>query len=545
MTKFLTLFTLVIFVLVNKTASAQCDVPINQSQVYLVSNAESKFEWGAVATATSYRFQLKFPWDDWAEIDVIVPATTYSLIGLAHSFPFEWRVSAICGNVESAFSPTQSYTVPCPIPTGLNATNITVNSAVLNWTPFQGYNTYTAGFVLGYRIANSNAPWISLGSTSLFTKNISGLQSNTTYEWCVNTSCTYFNSSPVISTFTTSSGCGLPVNLRISSTTSVQNRVIWDAVNGALSYTVQYKKNSQTNWTSANSSFNNLLITGLDPETLYDWKVQANCSNGSGVFSTPSQFHTYSLICNSYGVNTNEWIDLFSLGTISRASGKDVGGYLNSNQSTDLVIGSSVNSGQLSAGFIPGFTYGERFVIYIDFNRNGNFADPGELVLSPLSTNNGGTYNFSISIPSTVTPGPTKLKVVMRRGGGTYTPCAQGVRGEVEDYLVNIVTSSNMISDDGNVQAMEYELETRSRQIDQKDISISPNPSNGIFNISLDQKLKVNNYKVLNALNGILFSANLNASGFELDLSPYANGIYHLLLTDINGKSSIVRLIKM
>lgn len=110
--------------------------------------------------------------------------------------------------------------------------------------------------------------------------------------------------------------------------------------------------------------------------------------------------------------------------------------------STELLIGSVNNAGQISAGF-PGTIRNQRYSVYIDFNRNGSFADAGERLINSGTLNNAGIKNFTINIPATATAGPTRMRVIMRRSSGTITPCITGYLGETEDYNVTLLTSGN------------------------------------------------------------------------------------------------------
>ncbi len=82
--------------------------------------------------------------------------------------------------------------------------------------------------------------------------------------------------------------------------------------------------------------------------------------------------------------------------------------------------------------------------IWIDFNQNGSFTDPGEEVVYQ----GGFTYSPSgyilsglLSIPSTATLGTTRMRVSLIEGGSTSsTPCGTYGYGETEDYLVDIYT---------------------------------------------------------------------------------------------------------
>ena len=83
--------------------------------------------------------------------------------------------------------------------------------------------------------------------------------------------------------------------------------------------------------------------------------------------------------------------------------------------------------------------------VWIDFNQNESFADPGELVVAAVYTNgiNGTTANpviQNINIPSGAATGNTRMRVSMKRTEAAG-PCELFEFGEVEDYSVNIINS--------------------------------------------------------------------------------------------------------
>lgn len=534
------LFTIFIsFVLLSaNTANAQCDPPTGLAASY--NNNVSSFTWDALPGDVSYTFQLKFQWDTWDNppLEEILSANSFSLTGLFQTAPLEWRVSKNCGSIESPFSTAQAYATPCPQPVGLFTTGITGTAATLNWVAAAGYNTYTSDFVASYRLANTNNSWTSLGHTSGFSKTVTGLQSNTAYEWCVNQSCIYAVSTPVISQFTTSYiPCDVPTGLAVANATATQALVSWNAVNGGLNYSVQYKPVSSNTWSAAVSTTNpNRLLTGLLPATLYDWRVKANC-NASASNYAAGVFTTYSTTCVSFGINSSEWIDLFTLGGISRSSVAEIGGYYRSALSTNLVIGSNNNAGQISAGYNPGIIFGENYAIYIDFNRNGSFNDAGERVKNPTYINNGGVYNFTINIPNNVTAGPAKMRVILRRSGSNITPCATGFRGETEDYNVNLVVPTL-------ANAMDLGGLEKPEMLGAK-ITASPNPSTGLFNINLPNTMVATTYEVLNAAGMLVQKGNIqNRSFFKIDLTNMPSGLYLLRIKNEQGTQQLHKLQK-
>jgi hypothetical protein len=87
--------------------------------------------------------------------------------------------------------------------------------------------------------------------------------------------------------------CGDATGLTASAIGDNSATVSWNAVSGAISYAVDYKLNSSGTWTGfataqAGTSAN---LTGLTQGSLYDWRVKATCSAGSGNF-TGAQFTT-------------------------------------------------------------------------------------------------------------------------------------------------------------------------------------------------------------------------------------------------------------
>lgn len=82
--------------------------------------------------------------------------------------------------------------------------------------------------------------------------------------------------------------------------------------------------------------------------------------------------------------------------------------------------------------------------IFIDFNQNGVFTDPGETVYtSAAGTAGPHIESGNISVPLTATIGNTKMRVVTVETGTptSITPCGTYTWGETEDYLVNIIAS--------------------------------------------------------------------------------------------------------
>ena len=138
-----------------------------------------------------------------------------------------------------------------------------------------------------------------------------------------------------------------------------------------------------------------------------------------------------------------EYIDYVAIGTISRISGPETGGYFDgSAMSTDLVAGSTYTFSFSHAN--PHGGYVEDWTVYIDWNADGDFDDAGEKALIAV-TYTSVNYNYSITVPATASIGATRMRVSMR----FYNyppPCGTFSQGEVEDYTLNIL-SGNLCSE--------------------------------------------------------------------------------------------------
>lgn len=237
-----------------------------------------------------------------------------------------------------------------------------------------------------------------------------------------------------------SSSCGTPTGLASSSVTSSSATISWTTVSGATSYNVQYQP-SGGSWTTTTSTTNSKSLTGLSSSTTYNYQIQAVCSSGTSAYSSASSFTTLSsggggTYCASNGVSqTYEYIDYVSLGSISRTSGAEAGGYYNGTASSTNVTQGSSYTITVSPGF-SGSTYTEYWAVFCDWNADGDFLDASETAAS-FTTTSSGNKTATISVPSTATTGATRMRVSMKYGAAP-TSCESFAEGEVEDYSLNV-----------------------------------------------------------------------------------------------------------
>jgi len=234
-----------------------------------------------------------------------------------------------------------------------------------------------------------------------------------------------------------------------------------------------------------------------------------NVSAGGGGGGTPPTGY-----CASNGNNTNdEYIQRVQIGSINNASGASSGGYGDfTNLSTNL------NSGSNSITITPlwtGTVYPEGYAVFVDWNRDGDFADAGELAYSRAATT-ATPITGSFSVPAGASAGPTRMRVSMKYNG-IPTACESFTYGEVEDYIVVIPSSAQGFgagNEDGltnNTSSSEFQL--------------YPNPvTRGVLNVALTNE-KATDYIIFNVVGQVVGKGTFTNS---IDVSRLQSGMYML-----------------
>lgn len=134
----------------------------------------------------------------------------------------------------------------------------------------------------------------------------------------------------------------------------------------------------------------------------------------------------------------DDYIDDFSFNTISNqnTTGSNCGSnsYINTGLTTTVTKGSSYTMSMQS-----GPDWGQGFGVWIDYNRNQSFNDPGEFVFASGSATTN-VVTATITIPNTALSGNTRLRVRSNYGATVNgnQSCSPFTYGETEDYTVMI-----------------------------------------------------------------------------------------------------------
>jgi Fibronectin type III domain. len=260
-------------------------VPVGLSTTNITPNS-ALLNWTPVAGATTYTVQFKLSSAGaWTTAGNSTSAS-YSLTGLTANSAYQWQVKTDCSN----YSATAQFTTTtggggggsCAAPNSLTAVSITASGATLVWNQSSGASNYT----VRYKLSTSSA-WLTAGSTSGLTFNLSNLSAASKYDWQVKANCSNWSATSFFTTATGGGGggtCNAPTNLTNSNVGPSYATISWSAVQGATNYSLQIKLANSSNWFSLGSvTVTTVVVSGLQANTNYHWRVKANCSDYSAI----------------------------------------------------------------------------------------------------------------------------------------------------------------------------------------------------------------------------------------------------------------------
>ena len=292
---------------------------------------------------------------------------------------------------------------------------------------------------------------------------------------------------------------------------------------GTVQFTDQ-SQNAQTfAWTfeggtPATSTAKNPLVTYSNSGS---FNVKLTVSNTSGSDNiTYEKFITVGNIQKSYplsvSLNTSsEWINSVSIGNFyNRNSGPSPYSDF-TDQKIRLTEGLSY-----SVTLIPGFSGARNplnWKIWIDFNNDLDFDDPGEEIFA--ANNSRNNTNGKISIPNGAAPILTRMRVAMRFGD---TPLSWGTfaRGEVEDYTVEIATSNYAKNEDQGLSLHEPAFKAY------------PNPARENLFIQLDNWEQPYDVRITDLSGRLVYNQKSSDNIILVDVSGFNKGLYILTVSD-------------
>lgn len=321
----------------------------------------------------------------------------------------------------------------------------------------------------------------------------------------------------------------VPAGLTTSALASTSVTLNWTA-NGATSYNVQYKTAAATTWTATTSTTNSKAITGLVANTSYQFQVAGVCTSTSawsatGTFTTTAT--TTAAYCASKGNSVaDEWIGTVKLmrGTttvFNNVSGKNAG-YGNFT-ATSYAVGKGGAAYTITV--TPAWTstkYAEGIAVWIDYNRDGDFLDAGELVFSRAAST-ATPASGSFTVPTTAGTGTTRMRV-SQKYNGIPTSCETFSYGEVEDYTLNLGGVAFAREDDNSI----------AEQNGVNSYSIYPNPASDVLNVQFDNLSENATVRILSISGAEVYSSKATGKAFGINVGGLSKGLYIISIADEN-----------
>lgn len=480
-----------------------CNVPSGANTINITATSATA-TWNPVSGANSYDVEYKASSSgSWITIAYGTTSTTWGLAAMSPSTTYDWRVRANCSSGVSNYTQSQFTTQglsSCNAPTGVSTLNITTSSAIATWNAVSGANSYNVDYK-----ASSSGQWINIASGITSTSwNLYGMSSSTTYDWRVRANCSSGNSNYTETQFSTLSlsetTCNAPGELFTSNITASTATVNWSAVNGAFSYTVEYKPAFTGSWiTAASATYSTSVnLYSLSGTTTYDWRVKANCTLTESSVYTTAQFSTSGSTpppalpgCpGPYDVSTN--------GTISGAA--------NIPLNTDIM---------------------------------GTVSPRNDIDHYRFAISSGGSVTVSLIVPSNY-----NLEVLNSSGGQMASSQNNGTQSESISLNLSAGTYYAKVFPKGNAYSaascytLKVQTGTAFDFIVKNDFSINlfPNPTEGQLNVwieGMNNKRQIRVYDIL----GKLVMQHLAVNTLtQLNVSKLPAGVYMLNVND--GKQS-------
>ena len=291
---------------------------------------------------------------------------------------------------------------------------------------------------------------------------------------------------------------------------------------------------------TSSAATNNLWSNGASTQSItvtasgsYTVKVtNANGCSATSAATVVTANNCNGAYCSSNGSSKNKgYISNVFLRTIFNTTGYSAGGYGDyTNQSTslnkrfDYVISVTPGYGSL-LNAAPLYTR-----VWIDWNQDGDFNDPGELVFAPA----GSSYFLRIGVinpPNSALNGSTRMRVAVS-ATGVPPNCGSIAYGEVEDYTI-VVGNGNWYRTAEPVEEPPVALN--------ESFNLYPNPVSEELVI---QRSTTDNSKVIastvamqiaDANGRVVMRSTLTRSTEVIDVRRLPSGIYFVQLKTNSG----------
>ncbi|WP_412560441.1 M14 family zinc carboxypeptidase [Winogradskyella sp. MIT101101] len=311
----------------------------------------------------------------------------------------------------------------------------------------------------------------------------------------------------------------VPGSLNATNIVSSSATLSWSSATGS-SYDLRYREVGSGTWEEVlDIDSDSYSLTGLNPETNYEYEVRSNCGTNSSAYSPTENFTTAVVsYCAAQGNNINdEYIGEVSLnGTANNSLGTTSSGYSNYRGSSifsPIEIGSTGNTISVMK-YWETTQYNEAVSVWIDYDQDGIFTN-AEKILEAGAYINPQTVSNTFTVPNSAKTGDTVMRVIMKyynnanEGTNQTDPCETFAYGEVEDYTVNLFDQTLGL-ENNNIE----------------NIKIYPNPFSNTIDIIVPSNISDDN--VLVTIYDVLGRTVYNQSAKSVNQTIKLSSLNHL-----------------
>ncbi len=265
-----------------------------------ITNTSAEISWTPNNGETEWEYAVVLSGTPPPTSGTTVTNTSVTVTGLTPNTDYDFYVLANCSaTLESPWAGPAPFSTldptGCNEPSSIIITNITDTSAEFSWTPNSGETEWEYAVVL--RGMPPPASGITVTNTSV---TVTGLMPNTDYDFYVLANCSATSESPWAgpAPFTTSGppGCNEPSSIIVTNITDTSAEISWTPNNGETEWEYAVVLSGMPPPASGITVTNtSVTVTGLMPNTDYDFYVLANCSATSeSPWAGPAPFTTSS-----------------------------------------------------------------------------------------------------------------------------------------------------------------------------------------------------------------------------------------------------------
>ncbi len=283
-----------------QTIRTAAELPATPTGIKKTATGNSAtISWNAVSGATGY--ELLFNGSTYS-----VSGTSKTITGLKAATGYNFQVRAKNSDGYSNYSASYTVTTAPNAPASVTASS-TTNSVTVNWTAVTGASGYNVKFDgKDYGVAGT-------------AKTFSGLQSKTshTYQVCSKSVDGAGNYSSAKTIMTQALLPAVPSGITKKST---ENSAVisWNTVSGATGYDLKF------NGSNYSVSANSKTVTGLAPNTSYNYQVRSKNANGVSEYSPVQSVRTTPKAPGTSSAVTNENSATLNWDAVAGATGYDV-----------------------------------------------------------------------------------------------------------------------------------------------------------------------------------------------------------------------------